>query len=209
MGGSFRPGPHFRKPEVVPMFSQRRAEEVRFEELSLRVSDEELRLPFHDRVTVLSGLGAPERQALVDSLLGALDGREKGARLTYMDSTGQRITMRTDDDGRVTSVYDDGSSAPDLLDELGLATKAVHELIHLRAADVGLFAGTTGNEPPELADARASLAELTEQHEAAAAADHAVDAIREELAEIEERLHEVESGRAKRRYARLLGDLER
>src|SRR5258705_2279671 len=47
----------------VPMFSQRRAEEVRFEELSLRVSDEELRLPFHDRVTVLSGLGAPERQA--------------------------------------------------------------------------------------------------------------------------------------------------
>ncbi|HKB27760.1 MAG TPA: hypothetical protein VKC59_01955, partial [Candidatus Limnocylindrales bacterium] len=182
---------------------------MRFEELSLRVSDEELRLPFHDRVTVLSGLGALERQALVDSLLGALDGREKGAGLTYMDSTGQRITMRTDDDGHVTSVYDDGSSAPDLLDELGLATKAVHELIHLRAADVGLFAGTMGSEPPELADARASLAELTEQHEAAAAADHAVDAIREELAQIEERLHEVESGRAKRRYARLLGDLER
>jgi hypothetical protein len=181
---------------------------VRFEELSLRVSGEELRLRFHDRVTVLSGLGAPERQALVDGLLGALDGRECGAGLTYVDGTGLRVTLRVDDDGRVTSVYDDGSAAPDLLADLGLDAQSVHELIHLRAADVGLLAGTTGNESPELADARASLAELTKQYDAAAAANHAVDAMREELTQIDDRLREVENGRAKRRYARLLGELE-
>ena len=182
---------------------------MRFEQLSLRVSGEELSLRFHSRVTVLSGLGAPERQALIDSLLGALDGRETGSSLSYVDSLGQRVTIRTHDDGRVTSEYDDGTAAPNLLAEMGLDGRSVHQLIHLRAADVGLLAGGAANEPPELADARATLAELTEQHEAAAAANHAFDAMRSELAEIEERLHEVESGRAKRRYARLLGELER
>ena len=84
---------------------------MRFEQLSLRVSGEELSLRFHSRVTVLSGLGAPERQALIDSLLGALDGRETGSSLSYVDSLGQRVTIRTHDDGRVTSEYDDGTAA--------------------------------------------------------------------------------------------------
>ena len=54
------------------MLRRREGEEVRFEELSLRIPGDELRMRFHEKTTVLSGIGALERQGLVESLLGAL-----------------------------------------------------------------------------------------------------------------------------------------
>ena len=43
---------------------------MRFDELSLRIPGDELRMRFHERLTVLSGIGALERQGLVEGLLG-------------------------------------------------------------------------------------------------------------------------------------------
>ena len=89
---------------------------MRFEELSLRIPGDELRMRFHEKTTVLSGIGALERQGLVESLLGALAaGPAQHAELTYVDSQGRRVRIRRDPTGDVSHTFDDGSLAPDFL----------------------------------------------------------------------------------------------
>ena len=183
---------------------------MRFEELSLRIPGDELRMRFHKRITVLSGLEVPERRALVDSLLGTLAAGPTGETvLTYHDAQGQRITVSRADNGRVVHSYDDGSAAPDLVAVLGLDGAQLNELCHVTEAGIGLFAADLGTpESPELAEARAALAAITQELDAAMAARQAVEALREEVAEFDERLREADEGGAKRRYARLLAQLE-
>jgi hypothetical protein len=184
---------------------------VRFEELSLRIPGDELRMRFHERTTVLSGLGALERQGLAESLLGSLAaGPAQSAELTYVNAQDRRIRVRRDPTGEVSHTFDDGSPAPDFLALIGLDLVALRELVHVRAGDLGLLSTDIGvPEPPELTEARAALAELNEQLESALAARQAVEAMRMELSRIDESIREAEEGRAKRRYARLLSDLER
>lgn len=184
---------------------------MRFEELSLRIPGDELRMRFHKRITVLSGLEGPERGALVDSILGTLaDGPNGQTVLTYLDAQGQRVTVSRTEDGAVLHTYDDGTMAPDLAAMLGFDSKALRELCHVDEAGVGLFAADLGAaESPELAEARAALAAITHELDAAQAARQAVETLRAEMAEIDERLREADEGGAKRRYARLLAQLER
>ncbi|MBV8982410.1 MAG: hypothetical protein JO086_16025, partial [Acidimicrobiia bacterium] len=184
---------------------------MRFEELSLRIPGDELRMRFHKRITVVSGLEAPERRGLVDSLLGTIaDGPNGQTVLTYIDAQGRRVTVSRTSDGGVLHTYDDGSPAPDLAGVLGLDGRRLRELSHVDETSVGLFAADLGMpESPELAEARAALAAITHELDAAMAARHAVEALREEMAAIDERVREAEEGGAKRRYARLLAQLER
>ena len=184
---------------------------MRFEELSLRIPGDELRMHFHDKVTVLSGIGALERQGLVESLLGALAaGPAQSAELTYVDAQGRRVRIRRDPMGDVTHSFEDGSPAPDFLAMVGLDLNGLRELAHVRAGDLGLLTTDIGvPEPPELTQARTALGELNEQLESSLAARQAVEAMRVELSRIDERMREADEGRAKRRYARLLADLER
>ena len=106
--------------------------------------------------------------------------------------------------------YDDGSFAPDLIGSLGLDGGRLNALCHVDEASVGLFAGDVGTpESPELVEARAALTAITQELDAAMAARQAVEALREETADIDERLREADEGGAKRRYARLLAQLER
>ena len=94
---------------------------MRFEELSLRIPGDELRMRFHKRITVLSGLEAPERRGLVDSLVGSLANGPTGQTiLVYRDSQGRRVTVSRGTSGEVVHTYDDGSFAPDLIGSLGL-----------------------------------------------------------------------------------------
>jgi len=184
---------------------------VRFEELSLRIPGDELRMRFHKRITVLSGLEGPERRGLIDSLLGTLsDGPTGQTVLTYRDAQGRLVTVSRTSDGAVLHTYEDGSLAPDLVAVLGLDATTLNELCHVDEAGVGLFAADLGvPESPELAEARAALAAITHELDAALAARQAVEALREEMVDIDERLREADEGGAKRRYARLLAELER
>ena len=193
------------------MLTRREGEEVRFEELSLRIPGDELRMRFHEKTTVLSGIGALERQGLVESLLGALAaGPAQQAELTYIDSQGRRIRIRRDPTGDVTHTFDDGSTAPDFLAVLGLDLNGLRDLAHVRAGDLGLLTTDIGlPDPPELAESRTRSADLNEKLESALAARQAVEAMRMELSRIDEGMREADEGRAKRRYARLLTDLER
>ncbi len=184
---------------------------LRFEELTLRIPGDELRMRFHDRITVLSGLEARERRGLVESLLGSLaDGPAPGTVLTYRDGDGRRVTVSRTDDGAVLHTYDDGSAAPDLAVSLGLDAARLNELSYLDDGGVGLFAVELSQpESPELEEARAALAVITQELDAALAARQAVESLRAEMADIDERLREADEGGAKRRYARLLAELER
>src|SRR3954465_1892966 len=86
-------------------------DDVRFEELSLRIPGDELRMRFHKRITVLSGLEGAERLGLVDSLLDTVaDGPSGQTVLSYRDAQGRRVTISRDVDGAITHSYDDGSS---------------------------------------------------------------------------------------------------
>lgn len=184
---------------------------MRYDELSLRIPGHELRMRFHPRVTVLGGLAAHERRGMAESLVGALaDGPDDGSILSYHDTQGRRVSVARAADGTVTHSYDDdGTIATDLVASLGLDRARLLGLVHLLPADVGLLPSDISIvEPPDLAEARAALTQLTEELEGALAARQAVEAMREELAQLDERLREADEGRAKRRYARLLGELE-
>ena len=89
---------------------------VRFDELVLKIPGDELRVKFHPRMTVLSGLGAPERRALSESILGALaGGGGEATALRYVDSTGRLVNVLSGPGGSVQARHDDdGTPAPAL-----------------------------------------------------------------------------------------------
>lgn len=185
---------------------------MRFDELALRIPGDELRMRFHDRLTVLTGLSALERQGLIEGLLGTLTGSQRHSTvLAYRDAQNRRVRVTRDDDGALVSVFDDGTPAPDLAAMLGLDAAGLSQLCRVSAADVGLLAPVVPSheESPELAEARAALRALTEELEEAVAKRDAAELLREELAQLDERIRTHEDGLARRRYARLLAELER
>src|SRR4051794_18895769 len=68
-------------------------EDVRYRRLTLEAGDASVSLPFHERLTVVAGVGRLERETLVSELLGALAGDRDGVHLEVED-----------DDGRVLEV---------------------------------------------------------------------------------------------------------
>jgi hypothetical protein len=185
---------------------------VRFDELSLRIPGDELRMRFHDRLTVLTGIGALERQALIDGLLGTLTGTARpSTSLTYVDEGGRRVQVTRDAAGAVVSTYaDDGSPAPDLMGVLRLGFPALSQLCRVSSAEIGLLAPAAAEtETPELAEARSTLRGLTDELEAAIAARDGVEGMRLELATLDEQIRDYDDHQARRRYARLLAELER
>ena len=181
---------------------------MRLEQLSLRIPGDEFRLRFHDRLTVLSGIGVLERRALVESLFSSLTGGPEATSLTFKDGQGRRLTVDCDH-GRLTSAWEDGTPAPVPLELLDKAAGTLRSLMLLTPADLGLQATALCTEPPELAEARATLTALADELHAATSARAAVEAMRDELASIDERIRTSEENRARRQYARLLADLER
>jgi hypothetical protein len=180
------------------------------EQLSLQIGGEELALAFHDRMTVVGGIAAVERRELVEMLVGALaGGLQQPAELRYVDATGLHMRAVSDGDGRVVHVHDDGTPAPNLLSVLGLDRPGLERLSHVTAADLGLLTTEIGApEPAELVEARQALAALRDELANAELARDTAEALRLELEQLEERLRTIREGEAKRRYARLLIELE-
>src|SRR5256885_4789904 len=162
---------------------------MRFDELSLRIPGDELRMRFHERLTVLSGIGALERQGLVEGLLGTLTGTQRHSTvLTYLDSEGRRVTVTRDQDGRLCHVYEaDGSAAPDLVAGIGFDADMLRALCCVGPADLGLLApAAIEARPPELVEAHVALEALTAELDAAMAARRDAESLREELYLVDE-----------------------
>lgn len=183
---------------------------VRLEHLTLQIAGDDLTLSFHDRLTVVSGIGAAERRELIDMLVGALaGGLGQRAELQYVDATGLRVRAISDGEGGVRHIDETGAPATDIPRMLGLDAEGLRRLAHVTGADLGLLATEMGRpEPAELVEARHTLATLTAELENATAARDTGEALRLELEELDEQLRQIKEGEAKRRYARLLVQLE-
>lgn len=182
---------------------------MRFDELILQETDEELRMRFHPELTVLSGLGPAERRALIDSLLGSLTGGSEASELRYLDGTGEPVIVRSHD-GRVTAQRPDGSPAPAPLGSLAPDHVALRALMLLGADDLGVPGRPNrDDEPPELREARDMLEELTAELDAALGQQQAVEHLQTELDALDEELRVARDGLARREYAQVLAQLER
>ena len=91
---------------------------MRLEELVLRIPGEEFRVRFHEHLTVLSGIGMLERQALADSLLGALTGTAEDTVLTYMDRSGRPVQIVSNGGTPTCTYLDDNTAALPLVGTL-------------------------------------------------------------------------------------------
>lgn len=154
---------------------------MRFDELILRDTEGEPRVPFHPELTVLCGLGKLERRALVQSILGSLVGGRESTTLRFADAAGQAVTVASQE-GRFTARYNDGSPAPAPLGSLGTDPVALRSLMLLSADDLGVMdRATRADEPPELREARAMLDELTAEVQAALGQQKATETLQGQL----------------------------
>ena len=180
---------------------------MRFEELVLRIPGDEVRVRFHDRFTMIAGIGTIERGALADSIIAALAGGEGATELTYLDGTGSRITAVCEGE-RVLHHHTDGTPAPSIVGSVAPDEAALRRLMIVGADDLGLapvFEG--GDEPEELREARALFGALTKEIQTALAARQAADAMRGQLADLEHQIRVAQEQRGRRTYARLLAQL--
>jgi hypothetical protein len=183
---------------------------VRFDELVLKIPGDELRVKFHPRMTVLSGLGAPERRALSESILGALaGGGGEATALRYVDSTGRLVNVLSGPGGSVQARHDDdGTPAPAAV--LAATPERLRSLMIVEAADLGAVSRTTrDDEPRDLREARASLEEITEQLQEALGEENQSAALQAELDQLDNQLRAAHDGAARREYAKVLAQLER
>ncbi|MGH9084577.1 MAG: hypothetical protein ACRDYW_03910, partial [Acidimicrobiales bacterium] len=161
---------------------------MRFDELILQDPEDELRVRFHPELTVLSGLGALDRRALADSILGSLVGGHESTSLRYLDPIGRPITVEGRD-GRITARYPDGTAAPEPLEALAADPVALRSLMLLSADDLGVLNRMArDDEPPELREARAMLDELTAELDAALGQQQAVETLQAQLDGLDEAL---------------------
>jgi hypothetical protein len=179
---------------------------VRVDELVVASSGQVLRIGFHDRMTVLSGFDAAEREGLTETLQRAAVGAVPGAELTYFDVLGRRVIITHEQGGPHVRVDDASPSSA------ALPPPDVNQLRRpatIMPADLGLAPRIKpGDETPELVEARSLLATLEEELTIARLAEKKAEAAETELAEVDARLRAAEQGAARRRYARIVSRLE-
>ena len=184
---------------------------VRFDELVLKIPGDELRVKFHPRMTVLSGLGAPEREALATSILGSLTGGPESTAMRYLDGTGRLVNLLSGPDGPVHARHeDDGTPATPPVERRRRRPPISAPSCSCRPPTSAWSAAPPReDEPKELRDARASLEEITAQLDEALAEEQAAAAVRAELEALDEQLRQAHDGAARRQYAEVLAQLER
>lgn len=184
---------------------------MRFDELVLKIPGDELRVRFHPRMTILSGLGAPERQALAETILGALTGSGDSTALRYIDGTGRTVSLLSGAGGSMQARHDDdGSPAAAPVGALTSSPEALRALMLVQAADLGVVARPPrADEPRELGEARASLEEITEQLQLALLEEQQTATLQAELDLLDDHLRAARDGAARREYAQVLAQLER
>lgn len=182
---------------------------MRLQQLALRVHGDEQKLRFHERLTVISGIGIGDRQGVVEVILGTLAGEATVSHeLAFVGRSGQRVTVDQTAEGTFHTFHDDGTPAvpPPVL--LGLSVHELFTVMYVDGARLGILRHGP-SEPKELTESRAALAALNDQLEAATVARDAAMGLAQELRSIDEEIRQIEVGRPKRRYATLVLELQR
>jgi len=183
---------------------------MRLDELVLRIPGDDFQVHFHDQLTVLSGIGMLERQALGDSIVGALTGNAENAVARLVDRTGRPIEIMSAGGTAACRYLDDDSPALPLVGTLAATADALRALILVQAGDLGLTpARVSVDDHPELAEARATLQQLTKELAAATSGRSRTQQVEDELSSISTQIRQAEENAARREYASVLADLER
>lgn len=160
-----------------------KASHVRLEQLVLFGPSDNFSVQFAPRVTVLAGLAPEEREGMLATLLDAMAGRVPNASVIFVDQTGRRVFA-----DRMGATYaDTGVAAPSLGQLLGTDPAVISDLVTLRRKDLGVGEQRTEEAiTADLTAARAALEQLrAEEAEATTYVVH-VDAMRAELAQLDE-----------------------
>ena len=182
---------------------------MRVDLLTVGPGPEQAAIHFHSRLTVVGGLDARARSDFADLMVHALTGRGKdlwGAR--WVDNTGDVFVGEREGNGWFWST-DDGQPCDEPSMLLGVDDRSLRHLMVLTAADLTPSSVAPAEpERPEVAEARAALAALDAELGAALAFGKRVDAMRAEVADIDEQVRDAEANRARRRYGALVAQLE-
>ncbi|MEJ7584091.1 MAG: hypothetical protein WKF43_08375 [Acidimicrobiales bacterium] len=168
---------------------------MRFVELVLTLPDDQIRVGFHEQLTVLGGLPEAERSMLLTSVLGAGTGSAPQTKLRAVDAQGRVFTWSAKG-----AWYEDGTPARPLVPDLLPDTAAVRAALVVSSTDLGL---TPGRPDPGLQaelDAALEACRDLELEIAAHGRDDRAAGLRVELAAIEQRLVEAEDSGARRAH---------
>lgn len=183
---------------------------MRLEDLVLRIPGDEFQVHFHEHLTVFSGVGMLERQALGDTLIGALTGHAENSVVTLRDRTGRPFEIVSNGGTAAGRYLDDDTAALPLVGTVAPSVDALRSLMLLQAGDLGLTPSRAHDDDhPELIEARATLHALAKVIEAATAGQNRKDQLLDELSSIAAQIRLAEDGTARREYAKVLADLER
>src|SRR5258708_2746664 len=111
---------------------------MRLEDLVLRIPGDEFQVHFHEQLTVLSGIGMLERQALADSIIGALTGDAENSVATLTDRTGRPVEIVSNGGTAACRYLDDDSPALPVVGTLAPTADALRALVLVQAGDLGL-----------------------------------------------------------------------
>src|SRR3954452_14372047 len=183
---------------------------MRFEDLAVSIPGDEFQVRFHEHLTVLCGVGLLERQALADSIIGALTGNVEHTVVHMVDRTGRPIEIVSVGGVAECRYLDDDNPALPLVGTVAQTADALRALMLVQAGDLGLTPDrVSSDDHPELAEARATLHALTRELEAAKSGRSVKEQLRDELAAIAAQIRQAEESTARREYAAVLAELER
>jgi len=183
---------------------------MRFDQLTVGPAHDGAEIHLHPRLTVVGGMNAAERADFAQLVIGTLTG-------AGVDVAAARLLDRADvalNGSRERSgwrwVDDAGVPREGPLSVFGLDATTAQRLMLLSGLDLGdVREAAVEGEPAELSDARATLAAIDANLRDALAARARLDALRSEIAAIDERLRSADTDAARRRYATLVAELER
>ncbi len=156
---------------------------MRLEQLVLYGPGHDDRLKFGPHLTVFSGLAAPDRFELIETIVDALTGRLSNASVVFTDHRGRRVFA----DRTGATFADSGVVAPGPSDLLGRDPSTVAELLTVNASSLGLGGGHPLNQlRDQLEVARAELAALHSDHIAAVELAEAVEKGRAYMIELDD-----------------------
>ena len=163
---------------------------MRLEQLVLFGPEDDFRVRFGSKVTVLAGMRAEDRTELIDTLVQAMAGRLPNASVIYVDFAGRRVFA----DRTGATFAEDGTPAVSLATLLGSDPKVIADLVTLDQTSLGLGGDRPSPEKiaEELSATRATVEDLRGERDQAQALVVSLDEWRAELASLDDRIERSE-----------------
>ncbi|HEY4376907.1 MAG TPA: hypothetical protein VGM93_07100, partial [Acidimicrobiales bacterium] len=167
---------------------------MRFEQMVLHLPGDEFRLRFNSKVTVVSGIDAPSRADLLETVVRATAGHVPNASLVFTDHTGRKVFA-----DRTGATYGDtGEPAPTPGDLIGTDPDVLLALMTIRAKDLGLDNDrSVSDRRRDLEAARGAIKPLEGEVTAARSGAAAHDELKHQLNDLERKLDRAEDDGAR------------